>query len=166
MRFAALLSLAFIYLIMGFLFESFVLPLSILVTIPLASYGVAWIHWAAGRSPDPLGMVGMIILMGVVVNNGIVLIDHINGLRVKGAELKEAVIEGCVHRLRPIVITSLTTVLAVTPLAIGLGQGDDLAQPMAVVTFGGMFVSTLLTLLVIPLMYFRLAKYQKARKAV
>jgi HAE1 family hydrophobic/amphiphilic exporter-1 len=110
-------------------------------------------------------VLGFIILSGLVENNGIVLIDHINQLRGEGVELREAVVNGCVHRLRPILSSSFVSIISVMPLAVGIGKGDDLTQPLAVVTFGGLFISTCLTLLVIPVLYEMTTKWMEKRAA-
>jgi len=110
LRFAASLSVVFIYLLMGFLFESFILPLSIICTIPLAGIGVGWIHYALGYNMDFLGVVGIVLLIGVVVNNGIVLIDYANRLRAQGLERGDALLKAAERRFRPIMMTALTTI--------------------------------------------------------
>jgi HAE1 family hydrophobic/amphiphilic exporter-1 len=111
LRFAASLSIVFVYLLMGFLFESFILPLSIIATIPLAGIGVAWIHYALGYNLDFLGVVGIVLLIGVVVNNGIVLIDYANRLRAEGMERAEALLVAAERRFSPIMMTALTTII-------------------------------------------------------
>jgi HAE1 family hydrophobic/amphiphilic exporter-1 len=152
--FAAGLSIVFIYLLMGFLFESFVLPLSILLTIPLASIGVAWIHWATGKSLDVLGIVGAVLLIGVVVNNGIVLVDYVNRLRGAGHERHEAMLLAADRRFRPIMMTALTTICGMIPLTVGGATSIGLSYTSFGLTLiGGMTTSTLLTLLVVPVFY-------------
>jgi HAE1 family hydrophobic/amphiphilic exporter-1 len=152
--FAALLSIVFIYLLMGFLFESFVLPLSILFTIPLAAIGVAWIHFAAQKSLDVLGIVGAVLLIGVVVNNGIVLVDYINRLRGEGHERREAILLASDRRFRPIMMTALTTICGMVPLTVGGATSIGLSYTSFGLTLiGGMTTATLLTLLVVPVFY-------------
>lgn len=151
---AALLSIAFVYLLMGFLFESFLLPLAILVTIPLASMGVTWIHVLAGRDLDFLGLVGLIILIGVVVNNGIVLLDSVNRLRAAGMERTEALLEAANRRFRPIMMTALTTIGGMVPLLFGQPTQMGLSyKSFALTLIGGMAAATLLTLLAVPVFY-------------
>jgi len=116
MMFAAELSVIFIYLLMGFLFESFVLPLSIICTIPLGAIGVSWVHYLTGNDLDFLGFVGAILLIGVVVNNGIVLIDYVIRLRAEGFERSEALVTAATRRFRPIAMTALTTIIGMVPL--------------------------------------------------
>lgn len=151
---AALMSVAFVYLLMGFLFESFVLPLAILITIPLASMGVTWIHILAGRDLDFLGLVGLIILIGVVVNNGIVLLDAVNRLRAAGMERQKALLEAADRRFRPIMMTALTTICGMVPLLLGEPTQMGLSyKSFGLTLIGGMAASTLLTLLAVPVLY-------------
>ncbi len=152
--FAAGLSIVFIYLLMGFLFESFILPLSILLTIPLASIGVAWIHFATGKSLDILGIVGAVLLIGVVVNNGIVLVDYVNRLRNEGHDRHEAILLASERRFRPIMMTALTTICGMIPLTVGGASSIGLSYTSFGLTLiGGMTTATLLTLLVVPVSY-------------
>ncbi|MCZ7636646.1 MAG: efflux RND transporter permease subunit [Verrucomicrobia bacterium] len=118
MAYAAAISVVFIYLLMGFLFESFVLPLSIILTIPLAGIGVTWIHWVTGKDIDYLGAVGGVLLIGVVVNNGIVLVDYVSRLRAEGLSRREALLRAADRRFRPIAMTSLTTIIGMLPLTV------------------------------------------------
>ena len=151
---AALMSIAFVYLLMGFLFESFLLPLAILITIPLASMGVTWIHLLSGRDLDFLGLVGLIILIGVVVNNGIVLLDSVNRLRTAGMERGQALLEAADRRFRPIMMTALTTIGGMVPLLFGQPTQMGLSyKSFALTLIGGMAAATLLTLLAVPVFY-------------
>ncbi len=151
---AALMSIAFVYLLMGFLFESFLLPLAILITIPLASMGVTWIHLLAGRDLDFLGLVGLIILIGVVVNNGIVLLDSVNRLRAEGMERGQALLEATDRRFRPIMMTALTTICGMVPLLFGQPTQMGLSyKSFGLTLIGGMAAATLLTLLAVPVFY-------------
>jgi HAE1 family hydrophobic/amphiphilic exporter-1 len=154
MRFALLLSVVFIYLLMGFLFESFVLPLSILLTIPLAGIGVWWMHFAAGRDIDFLGVVGLVLLVGVVVNNGIVLVDTANRLRATGIARRAAVRTAAERRFRPIMMTAITTIGGMIPLALAGASSIGLSYTsFALSLIGGLTTATLLTLLVVPVFY-------------
>ena len=154
MLFAGVVSIIFIYLLMGFLFESFILPLSIILTIPLASLGVYWGHFLFGLNIDFLGVVGLILLVGVVVNNGIVLIDYVTRLRHRGHERTEALLLAADRRFRPIMMTALTTIGGLVPLtlqgssSIGLGY-----RSFGLTLIGGLTTATLLTLLVVPIFY-------------
>ena len=148
------MSVAFVYLLMGFLFESFLRPLAILVTIPLASMGVTWIHLLTGRDLDFLGLVGLIILIGVVVNNGIVLLDSANRLRAAGMERIEALLEAADRRFRPIMMTALTTICGMVPLLLGQPTQMGLSyKSFSLTLIGGMAAATLLTLLAVPVFY-------------
>jgi len=154
LQFAMLLSVVFIYLLMGFLFESFTLPLSIILTIPLSIIGVRWIHLLSGRNIDFLGVVAMILLVGVVVNNGIVLVDYINRLRTQGMSRREAVLTATHLRFRPIMMTAITTIGGMIPLALAGASSIGLSYTSFSLTLiGGMTTATLLTLLVVPVFY-------------
>jgi hydrophobic/amphiphilic exporter-1 (mainly G- bacteria), HAE1 family len=154
MMFAACISILFIYLLMGFLFESFILPLSIIFTIPLAGIGVIWIHFITGRDMDFLGMVGGILLIGVVVNNGIVLVDYVNRLRQGGMDRAQALLHAADRRFRPIVMTALTTVIGMIPLTLTPPSNLGLSyKSFGFTLIGGMTTATLLTLLVVPVFY-------------
>ncbi|MFQ5702355.1 MAG: efflux RND transporter permease subunit, partial [Acidobacteriota bacterium] len=154
LQFAGLLSVVFIYLLMGFLFESFILPLSIILTIPLASIGVIWIHILAGRNIDFLGAVGIVLLIGVVVNNGIVLIDYVNRLRAAGTDRTTALLDAADRRFRPIMMTAITTIGGLLPLAFaGRTSLGFSYTSFSLALIGGMTTATLLTLLVVPVFY-------------
>jgi hydrophobic/amphiphilic exporter-1 (mainly G- bacteria), HAE1 family len=154
LRMAALMSILFVYLLMGFLFESFLLPLSILFTIPLAAVGVVWAHVWVGRDLDFLGFVGVILLIGVVVNNGIVLVDYINRLRREGIARTEALLLATRRRFRPIMMTALTTICGMIPLAIGERTSIGISyKSFGLTLIGGLATATALTLLVIPVFY-------------
>lgn len=146
-------SVALVYLVMAAQFESFLHPFVIIFTIPLALVGAVLALVLTGRSMDISAMIGLILLAGVVVNNAIVLVDYINQLRRRGMERDEAVRVTGPRRLRPVLMTTLTTVLGLLPLALGLGEGAELEAPLATVVIGGLTLSTLLTLIVIPVVY-------------
>ena len=154
----AFLGAAFIvYMVMASLFESFVAPFIIFLTIPLAVVGVIGTLFITGTTLSVVAFIGIIMLTGIVVNNSIVLVDYINQLRGKGTSLKEAVLTGGQTRFRPIIMTALTTILALLPLALGIGSGAESWAPMARSVIGGLTASTFLTLLVIPVIYTYLA---------
>jgi len=153
LRFALLLAIFLVYLVMASQFESFLQPLVIIFSIPLALIGVIFSLWVTGSSISVVVFIGMILLAGIVVNNAIVLLDLINKLRARGKKKTEAILEAGRSRLRPIVMTMLTTVLGLLPMAIGLGEGAEVRTPMAITVIGGLTVSTLLTLVVIPVVY-------------
>ena len=152
---AALLSIVLVFLLMGILFESLLLPFSVLTTIPFAMLGAFWTLFVSGTPMDSIGWIGVIILVGVVVNNGIVSIDKIHRLRVvDGLERRKAVIEGAAARVRPILMTALTTVVGLLPMALGdaPAQGIDY-RALSTCVAGGLAVCTFFTLWVVPLSY-------------
>jgi hydrophobic/amphiphilic exporter-1 (mainly G- bacteria), HAE1 family len=153
LQFALLLAVFLVYLVMASKFESFVHPFVILFTIPLAGIGALLSLWLTGTAINVVVLIGAIVLAGIVVNNGIVLIDFINRLREEGRERHAAILEAGRARLRPILMTTLTTVLGLLPLALGGGEGAELRAPLAITVAGGLIVATALTLLVIPVMY-------------
>ncbi len=150
-----LLALACVFFIMAGLFESLSLPLVIMGCVPFASLGVFWVLMATGTPMNLMAMIGIVLLIGIVVNNGIVLIDHVGRYRRLGEDLDEALIAGCADRLRPILMTAGTTILGLLPLAVlhGTHVGDAEYYPMARAIIGGLTASTLLTLLVLPTHY-------------
>lgn len=153
MQFALALAVFLVYLVMASQFESLIHPLVILFTIPLALVGAVLALFITGTTVNVVAFIGVIMLAGIVVNNAIVLIDLINQLREQGKERLEAILEAGSARLRPILMTSLTTTLGLLPMAMGFGEGSEVRTPMAVTVIGGLTVSTFLTLLVIPVVY-------------
>ena len=151
--FALLLAVFLVYLVMASQFESLLHPFVILFTIPLALIGAVWALWITGSTISVVVFIGLILLAGIVVNNAIVLIDLINQFREKGMAKYEAIVEGGRLRLRPILMTTLTTTLGLLPLAFGFGEGAEVRAPMAITVIGGLVISTLLTLVVIPVTY-------------
>ncbi len=151
--FALSLAVFLVYLVMASQFESLLHPFIILFTIPLALVGAILGLWITGSTISVVVFIGLILLAGIVVNNAIVLIDLINQYRERGMSKIKAILEGGKSRLRPIVMTTLTTALGLLPLAIGFGDGAELRAPMAITVIAGLIVSTLLTLIVIPTMY-------------
>jgi len=143
------LAIIVIYLIMGSLFESYLLPLSILVTVPLAGIGVVWSMYMTNTAIDTMTFIGFILLAGIVVNNGIVIVDHINQLRKDGISRYDAIIRAGRVRFRPVMMTALTTILGVVPLAVGEVTFSGLGRAL----IGGLTSGTLLTLFVVPLFY-------------
>jgi len=153
MQFALLLAVFLVYLVMASQFESLIHPLVILFTIPLALIGAVLALYITGTTVNIVAFIGIIMLAGIVVNNAIVLVDLINQLREQGKERIEAIMEAGTARLRPILMTSLTTTLGLLPMAMGFGEGSEVRTPMAITVIGGLTVSTLLTLVVIPVVY-------------
>ncbi|MFH1567474.1 MAG: efflux RND transporter permease subunit [Gemmatimonadota bacterium] len=153
LRFALLLAVALVYMVMASLFESFLHPLTVMLTVPLAGVGVVFTFAALGEPLSVMAYIGIIMLGGIAVNDAIILVDRINQLRATAASLRAAVVQAAQDRLRPILMTSATTVLALLPMALGLGEGGRLRAPMALAVIGGLVTSTLLTLVVIPAVY-------------
>jgi HAE1 family hydrophobic/amphiphilic exporter-1 len=144
----------FIYLIMGFLFESYLLPLSVMPSIFLSWIGVFWLLWLTGTKLDMLGGIGLILLAGVVVNNGIVLVDLINRMRANGLDRLEATLQAGHRRFRPILMTATTTIMGMLPLAFSKATFVGMPYESLGKTFvGGLLSSTTLTLVVVPLFY-------------
>lgn len=151
--FALILSIFLIYMIIAAQFESLLFPFAVILSIPFALIGVIIALLIAGTSFNVLVFMGLIMLAGIVVNNAIVLIDYINQLRKKGIERNDAIIQAGKTRLRPILMTTLTTILAMLPMAIASGEGAEMRAPMAVTVIGGLSSSTFLTLVVVPIFY-------------
>jgi HAE1 family hydrophobic/amphiphilic exporter-1 len=153
MQFALALAIFLVYLVMASQFESLIHPFVIMFTIPLALVGAVLALYVTGTTINVVAFIGIIMLAGIVVNNAILLVDKINQLRSKGVEKTAAIMEAGRTRLRPIMMTTLTTVLGLLPMAISFGEGTEVRTPMAVTVIGGLTVSTLLTLVVIPVVY-------------
>ncbi len=147
------LAVIFMYLIMVIQFQSLLSPFIIMFTIPLAFTGGLFGLYLTDNPVSVIAMIGFVMLSGIIVNNGIVLVDYINQLRREGMDKKSAIVEAGKTRLRPILMTALTTILGLLPLSIGMGMGADMVQPMAIVTVGGLVYGTLLTLFVVPCIY-------------
>lgn len=160
--FAFVLSVLLVYMIMASLFESFLQPLIIMITVPLAFVGVAIVLVLTGTSINVISLLGLVVLGGIVVNNGIVLIEYINQLRDEGWELTAAAFEAAKIRTRPILMSALTTVAGLIPLALGLGEGSELRQPLAITVIGGLCSSTFLTLGVVPSLYILIVRFADA----
>jgi HAE1 family hydrophobic/amphiphilic exporter-1 len=153
LRFALILAVFLVYLVMAATFESFVHPLIVLFSVPLALVGVVLGLLLTSTPVSVIVFIGVVMLVGIVVNNAIVLIDTVNQLRRSGMEKVEAVLRGGSLRLRPILMTTLTTVLGLLPMALSLGEGAELRAPLAITVSFGLALSTLLTLVVIPVIY-------------
>ncbi len=153
LQLALLLALILVYLVMASLFESLLHPFVIMFTAPLAAIGAVLAIYLAGISVSVVVFIGAILLIGIVVNNAIVLVDRVNRLRLGGLDRRTAVITGARQRFRPIIMTTATTVLGLLPMAIGLGEAAELRTPMAITVIGGLLGATLLTLVVIPVVY-------------
>ncbi len=153
LRFALALAVFLVYLVMAATFESLIHPLVVLFTIPLALVGVVVGILVTGIDVSVIALIGVVMLVGIVVNNAIVLIDTVNQLRRSGMAKLEAVMRGGHLRLRPILMTTLTTVLGLLPMALSLGEGAELRAPLAITVSFGLLLSTVLTLVVIPAVY-------------
>jgi HAE1 family hydrophobic/amphiphilic exporter-1 len=153
MEFVLLLAIFLVYLVMASQFESLMHPFVILLTIPLAITGAIWAMWLTGTTVNVVAYIGLIMLAGIVVNQSIVLIDAVNKSRERGLGKHDAIVEAGRLRLRPILITKLTTILGLLPMALGIGEGAEVRAPMAITVIGGVLLTTFLTLLVIPVVY-------------
>ena len=161
------LSIIFIYMLIAFLFESVLMPLSIILTIPLAAIGSIWLHFATGTGIDDMGIVGGILLMGIVVNNGIVLVDYANRLRAGGMERNEALLLAARHRFRPIVMTACTTVFGMIPLTFASAEAMGRSfESFGFMFIGGMTTATFFTLLAVPVFYALIDDAQKAMQNI
>jgi HAE1 family hydrophobic/amphiphilic exporter-1 len=151
---AILAGVALVYMVMASEFESLMSPFIIMFTIPMSVIGVALALWLTGTTLDVMAMIGMLILVGIVVNNGIVLVDFMNQLRRdEGMDVFAAALEGGKTRLRPVLMTALTTILGMLPLAIGSGEAGETWAPLARSVMGGLTVATALTLILVPVIY-------------
>lgn len=160
-----ILAIIMIYIVMAALFESLLLPTAVLTSLFFSFTGVFWAFLITGNPMTVMGMIGMLILMGIVVNNGIVLVDRINQLANTGMSVPDAIVEGCLTRVRPILMTVLTTVLGLLPLAIGnvnIGGDGPPYSPMAIAIIGGLLFSTVTSLFLVPLAYLLLLKVRRA----
>ncbi len=165
MLMALTLAVFLVYLVMASQFESLLHPLLILFSVPLAGVGSIYGLFLTGTNISVIVFIGLIMLAGIVVNNAIVLVDRINQLRMQGNDKISAIKEAAISRLRPIVMTTLTTTLGLIPMAIGLGEGAELRAPMAITVISGLLSSTLLTLVVIPVLY-QLFDYKKFASSI
>ncbi len=150
---ALILAIILVYLVMVAQFESLLYPFVIMFSVPVTLTGVVFALLITGRSISVVAFIGMIMLVGIVVKNGIVLVDYINILRRRGLERNEAILKAGPTRLRPILMTALTTVMAMFPMALGIGEGGEAQAPLATVVVGGLLFSTLITLVLVPVGY-------------
>ena len=158
---ALLLAILLVYMVMASQFESLVHPFIVMFELPLAFIGVGLALFLTGQSLSLPSFIGVIMLSGIVVNNAIVLIDYVNQLRAKGLSEFDALLEGGVVRLRPILITTITTILGMLPLALARSEGSEMMRPMAIAVIGGLLVSSILTLVVIPVIYSLVEKFSR-----
>jgi multidrug efflux pump subunit AcrB len=151
--FALMLGLAVSYMVLASQFNSFLHPVTILIALPFSFTGAVLALWITGQSLNVYSMIGIILLMGIVKKNSIILVDYTNQLRRQGRSREEALLEACPVRLRPILMTSMSTIAGALPAAVSLGPGAELRQPMALAVIGGVIVSTGLTLFAVPAAY-------------
>ena len=172
MGFAVLMAVTFVFLLMGVLFESVILPFSVILSIPLAFFGVYWTLFLTNTRMDDMASMGCVVLIGVVVNNAIVLVDMINRLREDGMDRMAAILEAGHNRYRPILMTTFTTVFGLITMAMSVANMmGSLIAPLGRTMMGGLISSTFLTLVVVPIFYtmfddFRLALRRLARGAL
>jgi multidrug efflux pump len=162
--FMFLLAIVFIYLVLSAQFESFVHPFTILLSVPLAVFGALLTLFIFGQSLNIYSQIGLIMLIGLVTKNAILIVEFANQLRSRGTSAVDAVIEAATIRLRPILMTSFATIFGILPIAIGLGAGAESRRPLGLAVVGGLFFSTMLTLVIVPVVYTLLARFTKATK--
>lgn len=158
LMFALVLSIILVYMVLASQFESLLHPFTIILTIPLAVVGAILLFWITGTTINIMGVIGIVMLVGIAVNNSILLVDRIGQIKQSGVELSEAVVQAGQQRIRPILMTSITTILALLPMSLNIGEGASLRSPMAIAVIGGLFTSTILSLIVIPCVYYLLEK--------
>jgi len=153
MALAVWLAIGLIYMLLASQFESFVHPLTVLLSVPLSAVGVILALFLTGRAFGLTAFIGLLMLVGIVVKNGILLVDYTNVLRGRGIQRDEAVLTAGPTRLRPILMTASAAILGMLPLALGIGKGSETQAPMATAVVGGLFTSTVLTLFIVPVVY-------------
>jgi HAE1 family hydrophobic/amphiphilic exporter-1 len=164
LMFALILSIVLVYMVLASQFESLLHPFTILLTIPLAVIGAVLLFFITDTTINIMGIIGIVMLVGIAVNNSIILVDRINQLKSSGIELSDAIVQAGQQRIRPIIMTSLTTILALLPLTFNIGEGSSLRSPMALAVVGGLLTSTLMSLIVIPCVYFILEQIKTRTK--
>ena len=159
------LGVALVYMVMAAQFESLLHPLLVMFSVPFAFSGVAAVLGATGTPLSMPAYIGMVLLVGVVVNNSIVLVDCVNRLRAEGIPLREAIVEGGRRRLRPVLITTFTTVLGMLPMALSHGDGSATWRPLGLVVVGGLSVATLVSMVLVPTLYYLAERRRERRPA-
>ncbi|MDR2626801.1 MAG: efflux RND transporter permease subunit [Dysgonamonadaceae bacterium] len=162
--FALGLSILLVYMVMAAQFESLLHPFTILLTIPLSLVGAVFLFFITGKTVNIMGIIGGVMLAGIAVNNSILLVDRINQLKLSGLALTDAIVQAGQQRVRPILMTSLTSILALLPLTFNIGEGSALRSPMAIAVVGGLISSTLMSLIVIPCVYSVFEEMKKNRR--
>jgi multidrug efflux pump subunit AcrB len=163
---AFVLGIVVAYMVLASQFNSFIHPFTVLLALPFSITGALVTLWGTNQSLNLYSAIGIILLMGVVKKNSILLVEFMNRKRAEGMPLKEAIVKAAPIRLRPILMTSAATIAAAFPIALGIGVGSETRQPMALAIIGGVFVSTLFTLLVIPCAYFIMARFEKTKHRI
>jgi HAE1 family hydrophobic/amphiphilic exporter-1 len=166
LKFALILSLILMYMVLASQFESLIHPFTILVSVPFAMVGALLLFLLLGRPLNIMAYIGLIMLAGIAVNDSIILVDAILSLQREGMTQRAAILEAARRRLRPILMTTLTTILALVPLTLGIGEGAALRAPMAIAVIGGLVTSTLLTLVVIPCVFAVLDRFRRGGDTV
>jgi HAE1 family hydrophobic/amphiphilic exporter-1 len=151
--FAMVLAVLLVYMILAAEFESFVHPFTVLLSVPLGTFGAVLALWITGAGLNTVSLIGMVVLVGIVDNDAVVKVDFINQMRRKGMSVRDAIREAGHARLRPILINTITALLGLLPMALGIGPGAELQAPLAIAVFGGLITATALTLIVIPVVY-------------
>jgi multidrug efflux pump subunit AcrB len=162
--FALILAIVLIYMVLASQFGSLVHPFLIMFSVPLGFIGVVWALFVTGNTLSVISFIGIIMMVGVVVSNAILLVDYINRLREEGVELKEAIVRAGRIRLRPILMTTLTTICGLIPMALGMGEGAEANASLAISVIGGLAVSTFLTLVFVPTLYMIVENWRASRK--
>lgn len=161
LMFALVLSIVLVYMVLASQFESLLHPFTILLTIPLAVVGAILLFFITGTTINMMGVIGVVMLVGIAVNNSIILVDRINQLKLTDINLTDAIVQAGQQRIRPIIMTSLTTILALLPLTFSFGEGASLRSPMAIAVIGGLVTSTVMSLMVIPCVYYILEQAKR-----
>jgi len=155
------LAVLFIYLVLSAQFESFIHPLTILLSVPLAVFGALLTLFVFRQSLNIYSQIGLIMLIGLVTKNAILIVEFANQLRRSGQSVAEAIVQSATIRLRPILMTSFSTIFGVLPIAIGLGAGAESRRPLGLAVVGGLFFSTFLTLVIVPVVYTLLSRFTR-----
>ena len=163
--FALMLSVILVYMVMASQFESLIHPFTILLTIPLAGVGTVWAFYLLGKPLNMMAYIGIIMLGGIAVNDSIILVDFINQLKAQGNSLRNSIIQAGESRIRPIIMTSMTTILALFPLTLGFGESAAIRSSMAIAVIAGLVTSTMLTLVVIPCVYYVFDRNKKSQNS-
>jgi len=159
-----IVSLILVFIVMASQFESFVMPFVIMFSIPFAFTGVILALFLTGTTLSLVAALGAVLLIGIVVKNGIVLVDFTNLMRDRGIELNEAIAMSGKSRLRPVLMTAMTTILGMMPLALSTGEGAEIWRPMGITVIGGLVFSTMVTMMVVPVMYGVMSRKGERRK--